>query len=59
MKPIDFTARKKAADRTAYKSLVLDAWDRMFPKEREAQRIGKESRIDIDPDIRRKAKQQL
>lgn len=59
MKPIDFTARKKAADRTAYKALVLDTWDRLFPKDREAHRIGKESRLDVDPEVRRKAKQQL
>lgn len=59
MKVADFTAKKKQADRQAYKGLVLDAWDRLFPKEREAQRIGKPSRLDTDADVRRKAKERL
>ena len=59
MKPIDFAAHKKAADRSAYKSRGMDAWDRLFPEESKAQRIGKQSRLDVDPEVRRKAKHQL
>ena len=59
MKPIDFTAHKKAAERKAYSDLVMTAWDRQNPKEREAQRIGKPDRLDTDADVRRKAKEQL
>lgn len=59
MKTIDFTARKKAADRAAHKALVLNAWDRLFPKDRAAQQVGKQSRLDVNPEVRRKAKEAL
>lgn len=59
MKIVSLTAKKNQANRAAYKQLVLDAWDRLNPKEREAQRVGKPERLDVDPEVRRKAKQQL
>lgn len=59
MKVVNFAAKKKQADRTAYKNLVLDAWDRLNPKERKAQRFGKPDRLDTDAEVRRKAKQLL
>lgn len=59
MKVVNLAAKKKQADRKAYKGMVMDAWDRLFPKEREAQRIGKPSRLDTDAEVRRKAKEQL
>lgn len=59
MKVVNFSAKKKQADRNAYKGMAMDAWDRLFPNEREAKRIGKPERLDTDPEVRRKAKQQL
>lgn len=52
-------ARQVKADRQRHKSAVLDAWDRLFPKERAAQQIGKQSRLDVDAEVRRKAKEAL
>lgn len=59
MKVVDFATKRKKASRKSYKDRVLDAFDRFFPQESEAQRIGKKSRLDTDPDIRRKAKEAL
>ncbi len=59
MRVTDFLEKKKAADREAAKKLVMDAWDRLFPGDREAQRIGRPDRLDTNPEVRRKAKQRL
>lgn len=40
-----------------YKAAVLTAWDALFPKQR--MELGKPDRLDTDPTVRRKAKQQL
>ncbi len=55
----DLAARRKAAERAQYAALVMDAWDRQNPTEKQAKRVGKPSTLDTDPDVRRKAKSQL
>lgn len=52
-------AKQGQKDRQRHKAAVLDAWDRLFPKEREAQQVGKQSRLDTDAEVRRKAKEAL
>ena len=52
-------AKQNKADRQRHKFAVLDAWDRLFPKERATQQIGKQSRLDTNAEVRRKAKQAL
>lgn len=59
MKVTDLTARRKAADRANYAALVMDAWDRQNPNEKQAKRVGKPSTLDTDADVRRKAKSAL
>lgn len=44
-------------DRQRNKAAVLHAWDRLFPKERAVR--GKEARLDVDAEVRRKAKEAL
>lgn len=55
----DLSARRKAAQRAKRGAMVLDAWDRLFPEDKQAKRVGKPSTLDINPDVRRKAKSQL
>lgn len=52
-------AKQGQKDRQRHKAAVLDAWDRLFPKAREAQQVGKASRLDTDAEVRRKAKEAL
>lgn len=52
-------AKQGQKDRQRHKAAVLDAWDRLFPKEREARQVGKLSRLDTDAEVRRKAKEAL
>ena len=59
MKVTDLTARRKTADRANYAALVMDAWDRQNPSEKQAKRVGKPSTLDTDPEVRRKAKSAL
>ncbi|WP_315125238.1 hypothetical protein [Comamonas antarctica] len=59
MKVAKLNDRRKQVQRANYKSAVLDAFDSLFPKERERQAVGKPQRLDTDAEIRRKAKQQL
>lgn len=59
MKVTNLNEKRKQAQRANYKSAVLDAFDAMFPKDRQQQAIGKPQRLDTDPEVRRKAKQQL
>jgi hypothetical protein len=59
MKVDQLSEKRKQAQRTNYKAAVLDAFDALFPKERQQQAIGKPQRLDTDPEVRRKAKQQL
>lgn len=55
----DLAARRKAAERAKYAALVMDAWDRQNPDEKQAKRVGKPSTLDTNPDVRRKARSQL
>lgn len=55
----NLAARRKAAGRAKYASMVMTAWDRQNPDVRQAKRVGKPSTLDTDPDVRRKAKSQL
>ncbi len=59
MKVADLTARRKQAERSKYAAQVLDAWDRLNPSEKKAQRAGKPSTLDTDTETRRKAKSAL
>lgn len=59
MKVNKLNDKRKQAQRDNYKAAVLDAFDALFPKERRQQAIGKPQRLDTDPEVRRKAKQQL
>ncbi|MCG3782744.1 hypothetical protein [Delftia acidovorans] len=59
MKVTKLQDKRKQAQRANYKAAVLDAFDALFPKERQQQAIGKPQRLDTDPEVRRKAKQQL
>lgn len=60
MKVASLQAKRKQVERENYKSLVLKAWDELMPaEERQQQAIGKPQRLDTDPEVRRKAKQQL
>lgn len=59
MKVVNFTARRKQAERGKYAAQVLDAWDRLNPSEKKAQRVGKPSTLDTDAETRRKAKSAL
>ncbi|MDH0423513.1 hypothetical protein [Delftia tsuruhatensis] len=59
MKVNKLNDKRKQAQRASYKAAVLDAFDALFPKERQQQAIGKPQRLDTDPEVRRKAKQQL
>jgi hypothetical protein len=54
-----FKAKQGQKDRQRHKAAVLDAWDRLFPKAREARQVGKQSRLDTDAEVRRKAKEAL
>ena len=58
MKVTKLSDKRKQTQRANYKAAVLDAFDALFPKERQ-QAIGKPQRLDTDPEVRRKAKQQL
>lgn len=55
----DLTARRKAVERSKYAAQVMDAWDRLYPQDKQAKRAGKPSTLDTNPDVRRKAKSQL
>ena len=59
MKVTDLKARRKAAEHAKYTALVMDAWGRLNPGEKQAKRVGKPSTLDTDPDVRRKAKSAL
>ena len=59
MKVADLTARRKPAERGKYAALVMDAWDRLNPHEKKAQRVGKPSTLDTNAETRRKAKSAL
>jgi len=59
MKVAQLDDKRKHARRNRYKAEVLDAFDALFPKERQQHAIGKLQRLDTDPEVRRKAKQQL
>ncbi len=60
MKVSDLAARRKQSNRRNYADLVMQAWDRLAsPREQQAQRIGKPSTLDTDPEVRRKAKAAL
>jgi hypothetical protein len=59
MKVTKLNDKRKQAQLAGYKAAVLDAFDALFPKERQRQAIGKPQRLDTDPEVRRKAKQQL
>ena len=59
MKVTSLQAKRKQVERENYKSLVLKAWDELMPAEERQQAIGKPQRLDTDPEVRRKAKQQL
>ena len=59
MKVANLQDKRKQAQRANYKVAVLDAFDALFPKERQQQAIGRPQRLDTDPEVRRKAKQQL
>ena len=60
MKVANLQDKRKQVERENYKALVLKAWDEQTPpEEQRLQRLGKPQRLDTDPDVRRKAKQQL
>lgn len=59
MKVVKLNDKRKQAQRATYRAAVLDAFDALFPKEREQQSLGKPQRLDTDAEIRRKAKQLL
>jgi hypothetical protein len=55
----DLATRREAAEHAKYAALVMDAWDRQNPDEKQAKRVGKPSTLDTNPEVRRKAKSQL
>ena len=59
MSVISLKAKQAKKDRQRHKAAVLDAWDYLFPKERTVQQIGKASRLDVNAEVRRKAKEAL
>ena len=59
MKVADITSRRKQAERGKYAALVMDAWDRQNPNEKNARRVGEPSTLDTDAETRRKAKSAL
>ncbi|WON88694.1 hypothetical protein [Delftia sp. UGAL515B_04] len=60
MKVANLQDKRKQVEREHYKVLVLKAWDEQMPtEERRLYRLGKPQRLDTDPEVRRKAKQQL
>lgn len=59
MKIADLTARRKTAERAKYAAMVSDAFEKLGPSEKKAQRIGKPSTLDTDAETRRKAKAAL
>lgn len=59
MKVANLSDRRKAAERANYAATVMDAWDRLHPKDKQAKRIGKPSNLDTNPEVRRKAKSAL
>lgn len=59
MSIVNFQKKRKQAERTKYKDMVLAAFDSLMPKAQQEQQAGKPQRLDTDPEVRRKAKQQL
>lgn len=59
MQATDLTAKRKQAERRKRKDAVLDAWNRIFPGEKQAQQAGRPQMLDTDAEIRRKAKSRL
>lgn len=59
MKVTELNEKRKKSQSANYKAAVLNAFDALFPKERQQQSMGKPQRLDTDPEVRRKAKQLL
>ncbi|MEN5181739.1 hypothetical protein ABE501_18410 [Comamonas testosteroni] len=59
MNVVDFTSRKKQAEHTKYKDMVLAAFDALSPKQEQRKQAGKPQRLDTDEEVRRNAKQKL
>lgn len=59
MKVTELNEKRKQAQRANYKNAVLNAFDALFPKERQRKAIGKPQRLDTDPEVRLKAKLRL
>lgn len=51
--------KRKQVERIKYKDMVLSVFDSLTPKSEQRKQVGKPQRLDTDPEVRRKAKQQL
>lgn len=59
MKVAKINDKRKWSQHKGYKAAVMNAFDSLFPEERERRVVGKLQQLDTCPEVRRKAKSAL